>query len=78
LAQGSELSVQQIGVFVQLFSHLSVFPVTADLGKQIILLHNAQNRFGIPVNTPLLQPDMYSAVAISSSAGLLAFRNQYS
>ena len=51
-----KLPVQKIFVLVYLLPHLLPFPAAADLGQQIIFLHDPQHGFGITENILIFQP----------------------
>ncbi len=68
-----EVPVQEIGITVQAVHSLIVPPSAANLREQVIVLHNAQDRLFIQVDSLLLfQPNMNSPVSVSPTAGLTA------
>ena len=67
-----EISVEQIGIPVQVCSIIAVF-FTAHYGKQVVFLHNAKNGLRILMYSLPFKPYMHSAVAICTMATLLTF-----
>ena len=63
-----ELPVQQILVLVYLLSHLLPFSPAADLGEQIIFLHDSQHGFGIAEDILAFQPQPHPPVAVGTEA----------
>ena len=63
-----ELPVQQILVLVYLLPHLLPFPAAADLGQQIIFLHDPQHGFRIAEDILSFQPQPHPPVAVGAEA----------
>jgi hypothetical protein len=71
-----KVSVKDIRIPVQLFSHLPVFSPAPDLRQQSILVHNPQHRFVIGLHAMPCQPDPNAPIPIGSVRRLLASPDQ--
>lgn len=72
-----EFSVEQILVFVYLLPHLLPFPASADLGEQIIFLHDPQHGFGVMENVLAFQPQPHPPVSIGTKTALPLLRDHF-
>lgn len=74
-----EIPVQQVRIAVQMIHGPAVSLPAADLGKQAIRPHDAQDRFPVETDPFLpLQPDLYSPVTVGSAALPMALADHLS
>ena len=73
-ALGVKISVEQIGVSMQMFTIIALFFATNDR-KQIVFLHNSKNGLRILMDSLSFKPYMHSTVAVGAMAMLLTFPN---
>ena len=68
-----KLAVKQIDVFVDLLSQVYPLAPAADLGQQLIFLHDPEHCLGILLDFPVFQPLPHTTVAIRFVCLLLTF-----
>ena len=73
-ALGVKISIEQIGISMEMFSVIAVF-FASNYGKQIIFLHNAKYSFRILMYPLPFEPYMHSAVSVCTVAMFLTFPN---